>query len=198
MTDTATIRRRRAGLLTATVARTICEAIAAGKTWSDAAEAAGVPAKLITSWQRRGRAATAGKYAAFAEALDAAVEEGEQALLDIVQSAATAESTETETVTTGTTPKGAKFRSVKRNRPPDWRAAVALLEMRNPARYSRKRNDREAEPAPGTAEIRLRFGVSDDEMARLKRQWIDRRREAGLPIDILDDEPRHDQTLEGS
>ena len=100
-------------LLTPHRRKVICEAIAMGCPWDQAARAAGVSPRTLSAWRTKGYASEKGPHRALVDALETAEAEGMRRNLAVIDEAAQ---------------KG------------DWKAAAWRLERRHPREFGRNRH----------------------------------------------------------
>lgn len=109
----------------------IVDAIRAGSYAEPACRAAGIAESTFYRWLQRGEAEGRGIYAEFARAVRRAEAEAELNAVDVVQA----------------------------HMPSDWRAAIAFLERRYPARWRRQTSAEISGPGGGPIETQAKSTV---------------------------------------
>ena len=117
----------------------ICKTIQEGMPYSQACRLAGIDYQTLLNWKARGRNAKTGLFFEFFEALSRAEATAMQQMVKIVRETA-AKGSEEITVTEHFDEEGKVTGSTKVSRvaPRDWRAAMAMLERRNPEAFGRQ------------------------------------------------------------
>lgn len=129
--------------LTPAVQRAVCEQIERGLHLDDAAIMGGIGRTTFYTWMAKGDAQKRGRYRDFRNAVEAAKAQAAAFLIGLIEQAAERGSESVEIVTNFEADADGEMipvskRETKRKSPRDWRAALALLERREPARYGRK------------------------------------------------------------
>ena len=151
----------------------ICNAIEQGLPYAEACLLAGITYETFHNWRTRGAAAKSGLYFGFIQAVSRAEAKATQVLVDAIRNAAERGSEEV-TITQEVDPatnKVLKRTVVTRRQPKDWRAALAMLERRNPESWGRRVVEHEGIPAGGASvmigtpslELNLVFDDGDGE-----------------------------------
>ena len=114
----------------------LCEIIAnTGVTYQVACQSKNLPVRTYFRWMQKGREQATGRYRRFADRVTEALAEFEVRKAEIVADASLKGPIKTKT-TVRKTPLGTTTTVEKTENPPDWKAALTMLERRIPERWA--------------------------------------------------------------